>query len=121
MKDSGNDPIELAIRNTETQTGPEELPESESENPVATGERGITLIFHSNGSIDIRPVDGMNDIGMMDLWAAAELLRIKGQEIYVAGMNEMRRQLEAQAKNDPRKRLVIAQAPLASSSHGPNN
>ena len=65
----------------------------------------MTLDFLSDGSIDFQAT-----CGMMDLWAAAHLCQVKGDEIYVAGMHEMRRRMEEEAKKDPKTRLVRAMA-----------
>lgn len=74
--------------------------------PLARGHANLT--FLSDGSISI-DIDGA---GMMDLWAASNLLKMKGDEIYIAGMTEMRNQLIAQQKEadakDPTKRIIKA-------------
>lgn len=76
---------------------------SKSEPPKEI-QKQIVLTFHSNGSIDF----SANAIGMMDLWAASKLLSIKGDEVYVSGMNELRLQAEQHNKKDPMRRIVLA-------------
>ncbi len=92
-----NDQIDQAIQDTAEQG-------NRSENDPLNGiPKQIILTFHSNGSIDF----AANAIGMMDLWAASKLLSIKGDEVYVSGMNEMRLQMEQQAKKDPMRGIVL--------------
>jgi hypothetical protein len=83
---------------------------SEVNNPEVSetpdGVRGqITMTFLSNGSIDFSAT-----VGMMDLWAASALLKIKGDEVYVSGMHEMKRQMDEANAKDPSRRLVLAQS-----------
>jgi hypothetical protein len=63
----------------------------------------ITMTFLSDGSIDFNA-----NVGMMDLWAASALLKIKGDEVYVSGMHEMKRQMDEANAKDPVRRLVLA-------------
>lgn len=77
-------------------------PETNEEKPSVRGE--LHLIFLSDGSIDFQA-----SCGMMDLWSAAYLCQVKGEEIYVQGMNELRRQEAERQGKDPMRRIVLAQ------------
>ena len=79
--------------------------QEQTETPEKTVRGEVHLIFLSDGSIDFNA-----NVGMMDLWAASKLLSIKGDEVYVSGMNEMRRQIEEANAKDPARRLVLAKS-----------
>jgi hypothetical protein len=54
----------------------------------------ITLNYHSDGNIEM----DSNAMGCFDLWSAARLIQLKGDEIYINAQTQMR--LAAAAKNE---------------------